>query len=880
MVGVAPTRSAQILTRSSTQLLMACVLLASPLASARAQCPDGTPPPCAGSRAVRARVVVPAAADRARRFLLLPFRNVTRQSEQEWLVEGSTTMLADALGRWQGITVVSDERLYPALRRAGIVPGAVMELPRVRRVAEETGGWTAVTGDIIATGGRVRITARAFDVPTNRELVRADGDVPPGGDVRAAYDAVSLRLLRLAGLDTVATDLAGATTHDLDAYRVYLSGLAHQRRGEIRPALADFNEAVRRDSSFALAWARLAEVAPASDPASLFNPASPGARAAARAVALSSRLPIRQRQLVQSIDATFHMQFADCRNLLGAMLATDSNDVDALERLVALEMFDPVLVGAAGAQRPRGSLNRGALVAKRVIELDPSRHTVYAMLVQIYAQAGIPGSNPVIGVDRAPSSLQDLLQSFQQREHVRLYTPVLRDTIVLVPAESIATIPKDSLATMRRAARRIARSWAERWIAVAPDEAAAHEVTAELLMYDAEYPAALRALAVAESLGIQSPQYVPAARRVLYTAKSGALAEASRLADSLGTAGFFADPSHMMVNRDVAMWAFMLHLLAGRTAQAAGLLENSTALMRLVQPSMPGLPMMSFMIMMGNDNPDDEPGITRAVRAQVLDSALRHVNELAASPVLGPYVPLLLPSLAELAGHPETRSAAILQAAESLAASGKTRLAFELASNTVEEEDSTAEPRAAAFPWYRSGAEALNAVRLAMQSRMHAGSASVGADRAVFEFRVDSGGPLVWNRPETPAGQGQAGWDVRITAATRYYRLRVSAQGKVPGAPVDSGSLESLLPPTANRIVISGRVGEGGAYLDTTMLRTVTLRTETPPGILRLVVTDRAVLDALRRERPAQARFSFTPCIRPPGQNRQCLDERVTIAYP
>src|SRR5688572_8181667 len=80
-----------------------------------AQCPDGAPPPCATARAVtRAPVAVPAASERARRFLILPFRNVTRQAEQDWLVEGSTTMLSDALSRWQGITVVPDEKLYPA----------------------------------------------------------------------------------------------------------------------------------------------------------------------------------------------------------------------------------------------------------------------------------------------------------------------------------------------------------------------------------------------------------------------------------------------------------------------------------------------------------------------------------------------------------------------------------------------------------------------------------------------------------------------------------------------------------------------------------------------------------------------------------------------
>src|SRR5207245_2086644 len=48
-----------------------------------AQCADGSPPPCVTRRAT------PPASVRARHFLLLPFKNVTRKSDQEWLVAGS-----------------------------------------------------------------------------------------------------------------------------------------------------------------------------------------------------------------------------------------------------------------------------------------------------------------------------------------------------------------------------------------------------------------------------------------------------------------------------------------------------------------------------------------------------------------------------------------------------------------------------------------------------------------------------------------------------------------------------------------------------------------------------------------------------------------------
>src|SRR5262249_14604577 len=161
-------RAMRLLVRFATML--ACSAL--PAVAAGAQCPDGTPPPCDVRRPATltlARREPPPAADRARRFLVLPFRNVTRQPDQDWLVEGSTTMLAEALGRWQGISVVPDEKLYPALKRAGITPGTVADNEKVRRVADETGGWTAVTGEVLVTGGRIRVTARAWDIATAKE---------------------------------------------------------------------------------------------------------------------------------------------------------------------------------------------------------------------------------------------------------------------------------------------------------------------------------------------------------------------------------------------------------------------------------------------------------------------------------------------------------------------------------------------------------------------------------------------------------------------------------------------------------------------------------------------------------------------------------------
>src|SRR2546421_688467 len=124
--------------------------------SAGAQCPDGTAPPCRrGAPGAATTSPPPAERDRARTFLILPFRNLSRIAAYQWLVEASPTMLADALGQWTELTVVPDERLYPALRRHELHPGDVMDLASLRRVAAETGGGAAGAGGNLVAGGRV-----------------------------------------------------------------------------------------------------------------------------------------------------------------------------------------------------------------------------------------------------------------------------------------------------------------------------------------------------------------------------------------------------------------------------------------------------------------------------------------------------------------------------------------------------------------------------------------------------------------------------------------------------------------------------------------------------------------------------------------------------
>src|SRR5213596_2286065 len=177
--------------------VVGALLAALVVRSAGAQCPDGTAPPCRrGAPGAATTSPPPAERDRARTFLILPFRNLSRIPDYQWLVEASPTMLADALGQWTELTVVPDERLYPALRRHELQPGSVMDLASLRRVAAETGGWTAVTGEVVVVGDRLQVSARAYDLVTQHLVTRTTFEGRATDDVRNAYEHIATALLR------------------------------------------------------------------------------------------------------------------------------------------------------------------------------------------------------------------------------------------------------------------------------------------------------------------------------------------------------------------------------------------------------------------------------------------------------------------------------------------------------------------------------------------------------------------------------------------------------------------------------------------------------------------------------------------------------------
>lgn len=265
---------------SALVALAATTLLAA--VPALAQCPDGTPPPCAGQRA-------PAPAPNS--VAVLYFDNLSRDSADAYLADGLTEQLIVRLGRIERLDVKPRSEVQRARLRSFGGPTAVARALNVRYL---------VTGSVRKVGWRVIVTAELAQPGARRNRVWGDIFDRSSTDVldveTSIAEAVASTVAgRLRPEERAA--LARRPTRDARAYDFFQQANAYFNRGleegeaeaDLRSAVAFYRAAIERDSAFVAAWAGLADawgyLGTYSPPRLIRTEAS---RAAARALALDS----------------------------------------------------------------------------------------------------------------------------------------------------------------------------------------------------------------------------------------------------------------------------------------------------------------------------------------------------------------------------------------------------------------------------------------------------------------------------------------------------------------------------------------------------------------------------------------------------------------
>ena len=186
---------------------------------------------------------------------VLPFENASHDPEHEYLSDGIAGSLINILATIPRLRVMAQSTVLRYKGR-GIDPQTLGRELNVRAV---------LAGRIMQRGESLRIGTELVDVATGSQLWSAQYDRKLG-DIFAIQDEISDEIsgrLRLKLTRAEKRRLTKRQTDDAEAYRLYLKGLHQWNRWTedgFYKAIEDFQQAVEKDPSYALAHAGLAHL--------------------------------------------------------------------------------------------------------------------------------------------------------------------------------------------------------------------------------------------------------------------------------------------------------------------------------------------------------------------------------------------------------------------------------------------------------------------------------------------------------------------------------------------------------------------------------------------------------------------------------------------
>ena len=193
---------------------------------------------------------------------VLPFRVESADSSLAWLGNGMVELLTIRLAGNSGTAVTDPGRVLPVWRRAVAKAEKTGEDP-LPELAAGIGAQRVVQGSVLARAERLILTASLRSLSEPGDVVRAEAE-GDADSLTALVDRMAAQLLGLgAGVERFR--LASLTSASPAAIRAFLAARDASRRGRFEQAVQGYREAVRLDSTFALAGLELSHMWAATD---------------------------------------------------------------------------------------------------------------------------------------------------------------------------------------------------------------------------------------------------------------------------------------------------------------------------------------------------------------------------------------------------------------------------------------------------------------------------------------------------------------------------------------------------------------------------------------------------------------------------------------
>ena len=319
---------------------------------------------------------------------VLPFVNESNNPDDQYFAFGITDELINALGQVPGLQVTARTSAF-ALRDSGL---------DARAIGARLNATMLLEGTVQRAGATMRVTAQFISAATG-DVLWSDTYRRQGTDIIEVEDEISHAIVGALQLRLSRGDrpLVQHSTDNPQAYDLYLKGryFWNQRASPpaLRRAIGYFEQAIALDSSYARAWAGLADaysLMPAFGDAPPSDAFTTAKAAAQRAVALDSTLAEAHTSL--GIIAVFHdWDWATAAREFDRSLALDPTESrthlfhawyyravgrldDALGELRSAQRLDPMspIINARVAVilRVMRRYDEATAVAHQAIDLD------------------------------------------------------------------------------------------------------------------------------------------------------------------------------------------------------------------------------------------------------------------------------------------------------------------------------------------------------------------------------------------------------------------------------------------------------------------------------------------------------------------------------
>jgi TolB-like protein/Flp pilus assembly protein TadD/tRNA A-37 threonylcarbamoyl transferase component Bud32 len=297
---------------------------------------------------------------------VLPLQNLSEEKENAYFADGIQDELLTNLSKIRDLKVIS--RTSVMQYKSGITRN-------LKEIAQQLGVSNVVEGSVRRSGSHVRVSVQLIDAKTNRHLWAQNYD-------RTLADSVALQ----GDLATeIATALGGTLspqekarvqakpTKNTAAYDAYLRGRAFAARSFQKSyednAIQSYQEAVRLDPGFALAWARLSIAVG-------HNPWDPS--------------PAQLTSVKDAVDHALSLDpdLPETHLAVGYYRYGQHDYTGALAEFQQAEQGLPnnaeVIEAIALVQRRLGHWEEAVTGLRRTIELDPRYHDAYENLAGTY----------------------------------------------------------------------------------------------------------------------------------------------------------------------------------------------------------------------------------------------------------------------------------------------------------------------------------------------------------------------------------------------------------------------------------------------------------------------------------------------------------------